>query len=30
MLTMRGFCDILHISRHKRQHNFSLQFAEFD
>lgn len=26
MLTTRGFRDILHIGRHKRQHNFSLQF----
>lgn len=26
MLTTRGFRDILHIGRHKRPHNFSLQF----
>ncbi len=26
MLTSRGFRDILHIGRHKRPHNFSLQF----
>ncbi|MCZ6846551.1 MAG: hydantoinase/oxoprolinase family protein [Alphaproteobacteria bacterium] len=26
MLTTRGFRDILHIARHKRPHNFSLQF----
>lgn len=26
MLTSRGFRDILHIARHKRPHNFSLQF----
>ena len=26
MLTTRGFRDILHMARHKRPHNFSLQF----
>src|SRR5215475_8816105 len=26
MITMRGFRDILHMARHKRPHNFSLQF----
>ena len=26
MLTTRGFRDILHIARHKRPHNFSMQF----
>ena len=26
MITTRGFRDILHIARHKRPHNFSLQF----
>lgn len=26
MLTTRGFRDILHIGRHKRPHNFSMQF----
>lgn len=26
MLTTRGFRDILHMGRHKRPHNFSLQF----
>lgn len=26
MLTTKGFRDILHIARHKRPHNFSLQF----
>ena len=26
MLTSRGFRDILHIARHKRPYNFSLQF----
>jgi len=26
MLTTRGFRDILHIGRHKRPHNFSIQF----
>lgn len=26
MLTSKGFRDILHIARHKRPHNFSLQF----
>jgi N-methylhydantoinase A len=26
MLTTKGFRDILHIGRHKRPHNFSLQF----
>ena len=26
MLTTKGFRDILHMARHKRPHNFSLQF----
>src|SRR5690606_4430249 len=26
MITTRGFRDILHMARHKRPHNFSLQF----
>ena len=26
MITTKGFRDILHMARHKRQHNFSLQF----
>jgi len=26
MLTTRGFRDILHLARHKRPHNFSMQF----
>ena len=26
MLTTRGFRDILHMARHKRPHNFSMQF----
>jgi len=26
MITTRGFRDILHMGRHKRPHNFSLQF----
>ena len=26
MLTTRGYRDILHLARHKRPHNFSLQF----
>ena len=26
MLTTRGFRDILHMARHKRPHNFSLQY----
>jgi len=26
MITTRGFHDILHMARHKRPHNFSLQF----
>ena len=26
MLTTRGFRDIMHMARHKRPHNFSLQF----
>ena len=26
LVTTRGFRDILHIGRHKRPHNFSLQF----
>lgn len=26
MITTRGFRDILHMARHKRPHNFSLQY----
>ena len=26
MLTTRGFRDVLHMARHKRPHNFSMQF----